>query len=66
MFCAILQEISHNKGVCWMYLKDFNKAKECLKNAITFNRNDLSYIMLGKCNAYGVFFYLLQTFLYFV
>lgn len=31
-----------------MYLKDYEKAKECLKEAITFNRNDLSYVMLGK------------------
>ena len=30
-----------------MYLKEFEKAKECLKTAITYNRNDLSYIMLG-------------------
>ena len=24
------------------------KAKECLKQAIQFNRHDLSYVMLGK------------------
>ncbi|KAK2193837.1 hypothetical protein NP493_5g13027 [Ridgeia piscesae] len=41
-------EISHNKGVCYIYLKDLEKAKTCLKEAISFNRNDLSFIMLGK------------------
>ncbi|ELU12061.1 hypothetical protein CAPTEDRAFT_94608, partial [Capitella teleta] len=41
-------EISHNKGVCYMYLKNPEQAKVCLKEAISFNRNELSYIMLGK------------------
>ena len=31
-----------------MYQKDYDRAKECLKQAITYNRNELSYIMLGK------------------
>ena len=31
-----------------MYLKEYEKAKESLKQAISFARNDLSYIMLGK------------------
>ena len=29
------------------WLAILEKAKECLKTAITYNRNDLSYIMLG-------------------
>ncbi|XP_022103425.1 Bardet-Biedl syndrome 4 protein-like isoform X2 [Acanthaster planci] len=41
-------EISHNQGVCYMYLKEYMKAKELLKQAIQFNRHDLSYIMLAK------------------
>ncbi|KAJ8042304.1 Bardet-Biedl syndrome 4 protein [Holothuria leucospilota] len=41
-------EISHNQGVCYMYLKDYLKAKECLKQAIQFNKHDLSYVMLAK------------------
>ena len=48
MKCNFLQEIAHNQGVCHMYLKDYDKAKDFLKQAISFNRNDLSYIMLGK------------------
>jgi Tfp pilus assembly protein PilF len=31
-----------------MYLKNPEQAKTCLKEAISFNRNELSYIMLGK------------------
>ncbi|XP_038070273.1 Bardet-Biedl syndrome 4 protein-like isoform X2 [Patiria miniata] len=41
-------EISHNQGVCYMYLKEYMKAKEMLKQAIQFNRHDLSYVMLAK------------------
>lgn len=41
-------EISHNVGVCQLYLKDTEKAKASLKEAIAFNRNELSYVMLGK------------------
>ena len=31
-----------------MYLRDYEGAKEALKEAISYNRHDLSYIMLGK------------------
>ncbi|XP_071785789.1 BBSome complex member BBS4-like [Asterias amurensis] len=41
-------EISHNQGVCFMYLKEYLKAKEMLKQAIQYNRHDLSYTMLAK------------------
>ncbi|KAM9063654.1 Bardet-Biedl syndrome 4 protein isoform X1 [Sarcophilus harrisii] len=41
-------EICHNLGVCYMYLKHFNKAKDQLHNALQLNRHDLTYIMLGK------------------
>ncbi|XP_071480015.1 BBSome complex member BBS4-like [Diadema antillarum] len=41
-------EISHNLGVCYMYLKEYIKAKECLKRAIQYNKHDLSYVMLAK------------------
>eukprot|EP00794_Sanderia_malayensis_P018662 gene18662-20544_t len=42
-------EITHNQGVCYMYLKDYDKAKNCLKTAIQFSKHDISFIMLGKC-----------------
>eukprot|EP00057_Strongylocentrotus_purpuratus_P028965 XP_011683439.1 PREDICTED: Bardet-Biedl syndrome 4 protein [Strongylocentrotus purpuratus] len=41
-------EIAHNLGVCYMYLKEYLKAKEYLKQAIQYNRHDLSYVMLAK------------------
>ncbi|GFO42972.1 Bardet-Biedl syndrome 4 protein-like, partial [Plakobranchus ocellatus] len=41
-------EISHNLGVCYMYLRDFEKAKANLKQALTVRRHEVSYVMLGK------------------
>ncbi|CAH3191822.1 unnamed protein product [Porites evermanni] len=41
-------EIYHNQGVCYMYLKDFEKAKDCLKHALQYHRHDASFIQLGK------------------
>ncbi|XP_013408748.1 Bardet-Biedl syndrome 4 protein [Lingula anatina] len=41
-------EVVHNQGICYLYLKEYEKAKECLKQAIAFARHDLSYIMLAK------------------
>ncbi|XP_064013291.1 Bardet-Biedl syndrome 4 protein isoform X2 [Pogoniulus pusillus] len=41
-------EISHNLGVCYMYLKHFNKARDQLNNALELNKHDLTYMMLGK------------------
>ncbi|NXJ78995.1 BBS4 protein, partial [Trogon melanurus] len=41
-------EISHNLGVCYMYLKHFNKARDQLNHALELNKHDLTYMMLGK------------------
>ncbi|XP_015282921.1 PREDICTED: Bardet-Biedl syndrome 4 protein-like, partial [Gekko japonicus] len=41
-------EIFHNLGICYMYLKHFNKAKDQLNTALELNRHDLTYVMLGK------------------
>ncbi|XP_014310495.1 Bardet-Biedl syndrome 4 protein [Myotis lucifugus] len=41
-------EICHNLGVCYIYLKQFNKAQDQLHHALHLNRHDLTYIMLGK------------------
>ncbi|XP_007906956.2 Bardet-Biedl syndrome 4 protein [Callorhinchus milii] len=41
-------EIEHNLGVCYMYLKDFEKAKEHLNCALQHSKHDLSFVMLGK------------------
>ena len=45
----LLQEVHHNQGVCYMYLKEMDKAKECLNLAITYQKHELSFVMLGKC-----------------
>ncbi|XP_054419795.1 Bardet-Biedl syndrome 4 protein isoform X2 [Pteronotus mesoamericanus] len=41
-------EICHNLGVCYIYLKELNKAEDQLHHALHLNRHDLTYIMLGK------------------
>ncbi|XP_076470019.1 BBSome complex member BBS4-like [Babylonia areolata] len=41
-------EVAHNQGVCYMYLRDFEKAKQCLGHALEFRRHEVSYVMLGK------------------
>ncbi|XP_052044123.1 Bardet-Biedl syndrome 4 protein isoform X3 [Apodemus sylvaticus] len=41
-------EICHNLGVCYTYLKQFNKAQDQLHSALQLNKHDLTYIMLGK------------------
>ncbi|KAH9507656.1 Bardet-Biedl syndrome 4 protein [Bulinus truncatus] len=41
-------EIFHNLGVCYMYLRDYTKAKDCLKQALSLHRHEVTYIILGK------------------
>lgn len=41
-------EIAHNVGVCYMHLKDYEKAKDFLQQAITHKHHEISFIMLGK------------------
>ncbi|XP_043933670.1 Bardet-Biedl syndrome 4 protein isoform X3 [Protopterus annectens] len=41
-------EICHNLGVCYMYLKDFEKAKEQLNLALQYSKHDKTFLMLGK------------------
>ncbi|XP_060116173.1 Bardet-Biedl syndrome 4 protein isoform X2 [Heteronotia binoei] len=41
-------EIFHNLGICYMYLKQFNEAKEQLNTALELSRHDLTYMTLGK------------------
>lgn len=42
-------EIFHNQGVCYMYTKDTDKAKECLQTALHLSKHDITYKILGKC-----------------
>ena len=41
-------EIHHNMGVCYMYLKDLEPAKDQLHRALHIHKNDQSYLTLGK------------------
>ena len=41
-------EIHHNMGVCYMYLKELEPAKEQLLRALQIHKNDQSYQTLGK------------------
>ncbi|KAH3798764.1 hypothetical protein DPMN_152367 [Dreissena polymorpha] len=41
-------EICHNKGVCHMYLREMDKAKECLQKAIGFKRHEISYFLFPR------------------
>ena len=41
-------EIWHNKGLCYMYLKDYEQAVECFERANDVQRHDATYMMLGK------------------
>lgn len=41
-------EVLHNQGICYLYLKEFTKAKEYLKAAIDNSRHEISFIHLGR------------------
>eukprot|EP00727_Mastigamoeba_balamuthi_P007935 m51a1_g3762 putative bardet-biedl syndrome 4 (420) ;mRNA; f:115087-116729 len=41
-------ETWHNKGLCYMYLKDAEMAAECFRKANTFSRHDCTYMQLGR------------------
>jgi len=41
-------EIWHNKGLCFMYLKQYPKAIECFERANELTRHDSTFLQLGK------------------
>ncbi|XP_059801858.1 Bardet-Biedl syndrome 4 protein isoform X2 [Hypanus sabinus] len=41
-------EISHNLGVCFMHLKNFEKAQFYLNCALQSSKHDLTFVVLGK------------------
>jgi len=41
-------EIWHNKGLCNMYLKQYEGAADCFKRANAIQRHDATYMQLGK------------------
>ncbi len=41
-------EVWHNMGLCYMYLKQYDKSIECFNNANELQRHDVTYMQLGK------------------
>ncbi|KDO24220.1 hypothetical protein SPRG_09854 [Saprolegnia parasitica CBS 223.65] len=41
-------EVSHNIGLCYMYLKDFDHAIEAFQHANNVHRHDTTFLQLGK------------------
>ena len=41
-------EIWHNKGLCLMYLKHYDKSVECFRRANLIQRHDATFMQLGK------------------
>mmetsp|Transcript_23304 Transcript_23304/g.68672 ORF Transcript_23304/g.68672 Transcript_23304/m.68672 type:complete len:301 (-) Transcript_23304:271-1173(-) len=41
-------EIWHNQGLCYMYLKQYDKSTDCFKQANSIQQHDVTYIQLGK------------------
>ena len=41
-------EILHNLGVCYMYIKELEPAKDYLSKTLNFHKNDQSFMTLGK------------------
>ncbi|XP_065828293.1 Bardet-Biedl syndrome 4 protein-like [Oscarella lobularis] len=41
-------EIFHNQGICYIHLKDYGQARECLRKAIRLNSAVASFIQLGR------------------
>ncbi|KAJ9472868.1 Bardet-Biedl syndrome 4 protein-like protein [Diplonema papillatum] len=41
-------EISHNMGLCYLYLKNYDKAEESFMKANVIQRHDATYMQLGK------------------
>jgi Bardet-Biedl syndrome 4 protein len=41
-------EIWHNKGLCQMYLKQYEKAADCFRRANSIQRHDATFMQLGK------------------
>ncbi len=48
------KDIYHNKGVCYLYLKQYEKSMECLELANSIQRNEATYTQLGRvCRLMG-------------
>jgi Bardet-Biedl syndrome 4 protein len=41
-------EVAHNKGLCFMYLKNYEKAVECFRLANDTQKHDVTFLQLGQ------------------
>lgn len=41
-------EIWHNKGLCYMYLKQYDESVDCFRQANEIQRHDTTYVQMGK------------------
>ena len=41
-------EISHNKGQCYLQLRDFEKGETCFRAALDASRHESTFLQLGK------------------
>lgn len=41
-------EIWHNKGLCYMYLKQYKESIKCFQSANSIQRHDSTFMQLGK------------------
>lgn len=42
------RDIWHNKGMCYLYLKQYEKSLECLETANSIQRHEKTFIQMGK------------------
>lgn len=42
------REIWHNKGMCYLYLKQYDKSLECFEVANSIQRNEVTYTQMGR------------------
>ena len=43
------RDIHHNKGLCYLYLKQYDVSIECFQTANSIQRHEKTYIQLGIC-----------------
>lgn len=41
-------EIWHNRGLCYVHLKQFERALEAFEQANSISRHDTTYLQMGK------------------
>lgn len=42
------REIWHNKGMCYLYLKQYDRAIECFETANSIQRNEVTFTQMGR------------------